>query len=82
MDKPFESFEDAFQESVLLKQVIVGIGRKKKFGKQGEKSTFAGCFLGETDTAFHVEGGVGHPDFGKTHGDAKEPVAVQIEKFM
>ncbi len=82
VDELVESFEDAFQECVLLKQVLVGIGRKEKFGKQGEKSALAGRFPGETDPAFHVEGRVGHLDFGKTYGGAKEPVAVQIEKFM
>ena len=77
-----QSFPDPLQQRFLVKEVLVGVGRKPQLREQGEEGLLRRCLLRQPDRLLRVEAHIGDADLGDADGGPDETVAVQIEKVL
>ena len=58
---PLDRAEDPLEEGLLVEEVIVGIGRKPQFRKEGEDGLSRRGLPGEADGLFGIESGYRRP---------------------
>ena len=71
-----QCFLDPLQEGFLVKEVLVGVGRKPQLREQGEKGLICCGLLRQGDRLFRVEAHIGDADLGDANGGPDEAVAV------
>ena len=77
-----QGFLNPLQERFLVKEVLVGVGRKAQLRENRKEGLLRRGLLRQADRLLRVEAHIGDADLGDANSGPDEAVAVEIEKVF